>query len=71
MSSNLVHARSSIAWILTVLVAFAAVWWIERASSRTLIDRSACPVATGTPTAGPRPPAAAASGAAPLDTKGR
>ena len=71
MQSNLIHARSSIAWILTVLLAFGAVWWIERAFNRDLIDRSLCPVATGTPTAGPRPPAAAASGPAPLDIKGR
>lgn len=71
MESNLVHARSSIAWILAIGLAFGAVWWIERASGRDLIDRSLCPVATGTPTAGPRPPAAAASGVAPLDTKGR
>ena len=71
MGSDLIHARSAIAWILTVLLAFGVVWWIEQASHRELIDRRLCPVATGTPSAGPRPPAAAASGAAPLDLKGR
>ena len=39
-SSNLVKARSSIVWILAILVAFAAVWWIERESGRELIARS-------------------------------
>lgn len=39
--SNLVRARSSIVWILAILCAFAAVWWIERQSGRELIDRPA------------------------------
>ena len=42
-SSNLVKARSSIAWILAVVVAFAAVWWIERESGKELIAHTATP----------------------------
>lgn len=51
MESNLVKARSSIIWILAVLVAFGSVWWIERETGRTLIARQ---TADGTPaSAGP------------------
>ncbi|MGE4239239.1 DUF3131 domain-containing protein [Ramlibacter sp.] len=35
--SNLVRARSSIVWILAIVCAFAAVWWIERNSGKQLI----------------------------------
>lgn len=37
--SNLVKARSSIVWILAIVVSFGAVWWIERESGRELIAR--------------------------------
>ncbi len=39
-TSNLVKARSSIVWILAILVAFGLVWWIEKQSGRELIDKS-------------------------------
>src|SRR4051812_38082670 len=41
MDSNLVRARSSIVWMLAIVCAFAAVWWIERESGRELIARQA------------------------------
>ena len=48
MESNFVRARSSIVWILAVVVAFGAVWWIERESGRELIARRpATPAAAG------------------------
>ncbi|HSV82801.1 MAG TPA: DUF3131 domain-containing protein [Ramlibacter sp.] len=41
MESNLVKARSTIVWILAVVCAFTAVWWIERQSGKELIARPA------------------------------
>lgn len=38
--SNLVRARGPITWILAVIVAFAAVWWIERESGKELIAKT-------------------------------
>jgi hypothetical protein len=46
-SSNLVKARSSIVWILAILVAFAAVWWIERESGKELIAHTGTPARSG------------------------
>lgn len=45
MESKLVTARASIVWILAIVVAFAAVWWIERESGKDLIARNAAPAA--------------------------
>ncbi|HEX7892166.1 MAG TPA: DUF3131 domain-containing protein [Ramlibacter sp.] len=39
MESNLVKARATIVWILAILVAFGAVWWIEKQSGKELIAR--------------------------------
>ena len=39
--SNLVKARSSIVWIIAILSAFSAVWWIEKESGKTLIAQAA------------------------------
>ena len=39
MESNLVKARAAIVWILAIVVAFGAVWWIERQSGKELIER--------------------------------
>lgn len=50
--SNLVRARGPIVWILAVIVAFAAVWWIERESGKELIARTSA-AATGAAPAGP------------------
>ncbi|MEJ7928846.1 DUF3131 domain-containing protein [Ramlibacter sp. AN1015] len=36
--SNFVKARSSVVWILAILVAFSLVWWIESTSRANLID---------------------------------
>jgi len=58
--SNLVKARSSIVWILAILISFGAVWWIERESGKELIAKSA----PGATTAAPG--AAADRGADPL-----
>lgn len=38
--SNLVRARGPIVWILAVIVAFAAVAWIERESGKELVART-------------------------------
>jgi hypothetical protein len=38
MDSNLAKARSSIVWILAILVAFGAVWWIETTSGKAIAD---------------------------------
>jgi hypothetical protein len=40
MESNIVKARSAIVWMLAVVAAFAAVWWIERESGKELIART-------------------------------
>lgn len=37
--SNLVKARGPITWILAIIVAFAAVWWIERYSGQERLAR--------------------------------
>ncbi|MGZ5179973.1 MAG: DUF3131 domain-containing protein [Ramlibacter sp.] len=39
--SNWVKARSSIVWIAAIVVAFGAVWWIERQTGLELVDRQA------------------------------
>ena len=44
--SNLVKARSSIVWILAIVVAFGSVLWIERESGKELIAKAAGPGAT-------------------------
>jgi hypothetical protein len=41
--SNWVKARSSIVWIAAILVAFGAVWWIERQTGKELIERQNAP----------------------------
>ena len=53
--SNLVRARPVIVWILAVIVAFAAVGWIEKESAR---GRVASPPAPATPATPVVPPAA-------------
>jgi hypothetical protein len=37
--NNWVKARSSLVWIAAIVLAFGAVWWIERESGRELIAR--------------------------------
>jgi hypothetical protein len=61
--NNWVRARSSIVWILAILVSFGAVWWIEKETGKELIAKSQESAAAGT-AAGAAPPAAAAASAA-------
>lgn len=39
LESNLVKARAAIIWILALLLAFTAVWWIESQSGKVLIAK--------------------------------
>ncbi|MBC5764213.1 DUF3131 domain-containing protein [Ramlibacter albus] len=41
--SNWAKARSSIVWMLAIVVAFGAVWWIEKESGKELIAKTAAP----------------------------
>ncbi len=47
MASNLVKARSSIVWMLAIVVSFGAVWFIERETGRELIARQEAGRAAG------------------------
>ena len=49
MESKLVTARASVVWILAIVLAFAAVAWIERESGRDLIARTRAPAAQQPP----------------------
>ncbi|HYF16844.1 MAG TPA: DUF3131 domain-containing protein [Ramlibacter sp.] len=59
--SNWVKARSSIVWIAAVLVAFGAVWWIERQTGRELIERQNAPATAAAAAAPTGRPAITAS----------
>jgi hypothetical protein len=49
---NWVKARSSIVWIAAILVAFGAVWWIERESGKELIAKEQGATTRAAPAAG-------------------
>lgn len=51
--SNLVKARSSIVWLLAILVSFAAVWWIERETGKELIAKTGTSAIATAPTLPP------------------
>src|SRR4051812_38795054 len=38
--SSWVKARSSLVWMAAIVLAFGAVWWIERESGKELIDKA-------------------------------